>query len=62
MCIAGEQTHSGEVWRWLHVGGEDQCTTSERKQLIAALVDAGAFLESLSESRAPLLSSEGESD
>ena len=48
VCVAGEQTHRGEVWRWLHVGGEDQCTAVHRKQLIAALAEAGDLLESLS--------------
>ena len=31
----------------MHVGGEDQCTGSDRRLLIAALTDAGRLLDSL---------------
>jgi hypothetical protein len=47
VSVAGEQDHHGEVKRWLHVGGEDHCSTSDRRELIAALTDAGHLLDSL---------------
>ena len=47
VSVAGEQRHDGDVERWLHVGGEDQCTSSDRRLLIAALTDAGQLLDSL---------------
>lgn len=45
--VAGEQNHLGEVTRWLHIGGEDQCGTSDRMRLIAVLVEAGELYDSL---------------
>jgi hypothetical protein len=51
ISVAGEQNHRGRVSRWLHVGGEDRCTSSDRQRLIAALVDAGQLLDALN--RAP---------
>ena len=47
VSVGGEQTQHGLVTRWLHVGGEDQCSTSDREELIAALVDAGKLFDSL---------------
>lgn len=47
VSVAGEQNHHGEVRRWLHVGGEDQCTSSDRQRLITALIEAGRLLDSL---------------
>lgn len=47
VSVAGEQDHDGKITRWLHVGGDDQCSTSDRGELIAALVDAGRLLDSL---------------
>jgi hypothetical protein len=47
VSVAGEQDHHGKVTRWLHVGGHDQCTTSDRQDLIAALTAAGELLDSL---------------
>jgi hypothetical protein len=29
--VAGEQGHHGKVTRWVHVGGDDQCTRSGRQ-------------------------------
>ena len=51
VSVAGEQNHRGEVRRWLHVGGEDQCTTSDRHRLIAALVEAGQLLDAFGRER-----------
>lgn len=45
--VAGEQNHRGEVTRWMHIGGEDQCDTSDRMRLIAVLVEAGELYDSL---------------
>ena len=47
VSVAGEQDHQGKVTRWMHVGGEDHCTSSDRRELIAALNDAGQLLDSL---------------
>jgi hypothetical protein len=47
ISVAGEQNRYGDITRWMHVGGEDQCTTSDRKRLIAALQQAGQVLDSL---------------
>jgi hypothetical protein len=47
VSVAGEQDHHGTVTRWMHVGGEDQCTSSDRRRLIVALVEAGQLLDSL---------------
>ncbi len=47
VSVAGEQRHTGDFNRWLHVGGEDQCTGSDRRHLISALTDAGQLLDSL---------------
>lgn len=47
VSVAGEQRHHGDVERWMHVGGEDQCTGSDRRRLIEALRDAGRLLDSL---------------
>jgi hypothetical protein len=47
VSVAGEQDHHGDVTRWVHVGGEDQCTGSDRGHLIAALTDAGTLFDSL---------------
>jgi hypothetical protein len=49
VSVAGEQSHDGQVRRWLHVGGEDRCTSSDRQRLIAALVEAGRLLDSLND-------------
>ena len=59
VSVAGEQDHLGTVTRWMHVGGEDQCTASDRKHLIAVLLEAGQLLDRLEETAAPLL---GETD
>ena len=42
-----EQTHHGQVTRWLYVGGEDTFTKSNRRQLMEALDHAGHLLDSL---------------
>jgi hypothetical protein len=47
ISVVGEQNHRGEVTRWMHVGGEDRCTSSDGRQLIAALEAAGQLLDSL---------------
>ena len=47
VSVAGEQNHHGDVRRWMHVGGEDHCTTSDREQLIAALVQAGQLFDAV---------------
>jgi hypothetical protein len=47
VSVAGEQDHHGNVTRWLHVGGDDQCRSSDRQRLILALVEAGRLLDSL---------------
>jgi hypothetical protein len=47
VSVAGEQNHHGDVKRWMHVGGEDQCTTSDRQRLIAVLIEAGRLLDAL---------------
>jgi hypothetical protein len=47
VSVAGEQTHHGDVRRWMNVGGEDACTSSDRRTLIAALKEAGQLLDSL---------------
>jgi hypothetical protein len=47
VSLAGEQNHYGEVTRWMHVGGDDQCSTSDRGDLIAALLEAGQLLDTL---------------
>ena len=46
--VAGEQDHHGRITRWMHVGGEDQCDTSDRGLLITALTEAGALYDALS--------------
>lgn len=51
VSVAGEQDHEGEITRWMHVGGEDQCSTSDRRQLIVALQEAGELFDSLTEGR-----------
>jgi hypothetical protein len=48
VSVAGEQDHHGNVTRWVHVGGEDRCSASERRLLIAAVTRAGELLEELS--------------
>jgi hypothetical protein len=48
VSVAGEQDHRGKVTRWVHVGGDDRCAASDRRQLIAALTNAGHLLDSLS--------------
>lgn len=45
--VAGQQDSHGDVTRWMHVGGEDHCTSSDRLGLITALVDAGELLHML---------------
>jgi hypothetical protein len=57
VSVAGEQTHDGDVRRWMHVGGEDECRTSDRHALIAALEEAGKLLDSLLEIERPSCSS-----
>jgi hypothetical protein len=47
VSVAGEQDHHGNIKRWMHVGGEDECATSDRSQLIIALLEAGELLDSL---------------
>lgn len=47
ISVAGEQNHHGEISRWMHVGGDDQCSTSDRRDLIAALIEAGQLLDGL---------------
>jgi hypothetical protein len=47
VSVAGEQNHLGDVTRWMQVGGDDQCSTSDRRGLITALEDAGRLLDSL---------------
>jgi hypothetical protein len=47
VSVAGEQNQDGEITRWMHVGGEDQCDTSERAELIAALIEAGQIFDAL---------------
>ena len=32
VSVAGEQDHHGKVTRWVHVGGEDRCTGSDRRR------------------------------
>jgi hypothetical protein len=46
--VAGEQDHYGNVTRWMHVGGEDQCSTSDRVLLLAAIAEAGELYDALS--------------
>jgi hypothetical protein len=50
--VAGEQGHHGKVTRWVHVGGDDQCTGSDRRDLIIDPTSAGRLLDSLSTSEA----------
>ncbi|TPG35847.1 hypothetical protein [Mycolicibacterium hodleri] len=45
--VAGEQNHHGEITRWLHIGGEGQCDTSDRERLIAAITEAGELYDQL---------------
>jgi hypothetical protein len=47
VSVSGEQTHHGELKHWLHVGGDDQFTPSDRRPLMQALTDAGELLDSL---------------
>jgi hypothetical protein len=47
VSVAGEQNHRGHVRRWMHVGGEDECTSSDRRRLIGALEEAGRLLDAL---------------
>lgn len=47
VSVAGEQNHHGGIRRWMHVGGEDQCTTSDRRQLVIAIEEAGRLLDAL---------------
>ena len=47
VTVGGEQNHHGDVVRWLHVGGSDQCEGSDRRALIDALVNAGDLLDRL---------------
>jgi hypothetical protein len=47
VSVAGEQTHHGNVTRWLQVGGEDKFTKSSRRHLMEALELAGQLLDSL---------------
>ena len=53
VSVAGEQDHHGTIRRWVHVGGEDRCTGSDRGRLIAALFDAGRLFDSLQSDRSP---------
>jgi hypothetical protein len=47
VSVAGEQNHRGGITRWMHVGGDDQCSTSDRTDLIVALVEAGRLFDDL---------------
>ena len=47
VSVAGDQSEHGDVRRWMHVGGEDECKGSDRRALIAALHAAGQLLDSL---------------
>jgi hypothetical protein len=47
VSVGGEQNHLGEVSRWLHIGGDDHSDSSDRRQLIGALMDAGKLLDGL---------------
>jgi hypothetical protein len=47
VTVGGEQNHLGDVVRWLHVGGNDQCDGSDRRTLIDALTAAGTLLDGL---------------
>ena len=51
VSVAGEQDHEGGITRWMHVGGEDQCSTSDRRELIVALQEAGELLDALQAGR-----------
>ncbi len=51
VSVGGEQNHRGDVTRWMHVGGEDQCSTSQRSALISALLAAGSLLDALNAGR-----------
>src|ERR1700761_704065 len=52
VSVAGEPDHRGNVTRWMHVGGDDQCSSSDRQRLIVALVEGGRLLDSLNRSDA----------
>jgi hypothetical protein len=45
--VAGEQTHHGQVTRWLHVGGDDNFTKSNRRHLMEPLDDAENLLHGI---------------
>lgn len=47
VSVVGEQRRNGDIRRWMHIGGEDECNTSDRQQLIAAIREAGQLLDSL---------------
>ena len=53
VSVAGEQNHRGGITRWMHVGGEDQCDTSDRTQLIVALCEAGRLFDALTGAETP---------
>lgn len=48
VTVSGEQTHRGDLALWIYVGGEDQFSASSHGPLLAALVQAGTLLDSLS--------------
>jgi hypothetical protein len=48
VAVSGEQTHLGDVTLWIYVGGEEQLSNPEGRQLTAALLNAEELLEQLS--------------
>ena len=48
VTVGGEQTHEGDVERWLYVSGEDQLSRRSQQVLVQMLEEARAFMDSLS--------------
>ena len=48
VTVGGEQTHEGDVERWLRLCGDDELPASAQQELMQALADARALLASLS--------------
>lgn len=47
VCVSGEQDHGGRARFWTYLGSHALCTTADRENLIAALLEAGDLLDSL---------------
>lgn len=47
VAVAGEQTHRGDVTLWMYLGGDDDLSSPQRRQLAQFLLDADELLQHL---------------